>query len=64
MAIREKIASAVREAVNDPEFRARFLDPQDFTPVGSKPSEFEAKVKREHAYGADIVRITGIKAGQ
>ncbi|HWV40039.1 tripartite tricarboxylate transporter substrate binding protein [Pseudorhodoplanes sp.] len=64
MAIREKIASAVRAAVNDPEFRARFLDPQDYTPVGSGPAEFEAKVKREHAYGADIVRITGIKAAQ
>lgn len=64
MAIREKIASAVRAAVNDPEFRARFLDPQDYTPVGSNPADFEAKVKKENAYGESIVRLTGIKAGQ
>jgi tripartite-type tricarboxylate transporter receptor subunit TctC len=62
MAIRETIASAVRVAVNDPEFRAKFLDPQDYTPVGSNPAEFEAKVKREFAHGEAIVRLTGIKA--
>ena len=62
--IREKIASAVRQAVNDPEFRAKFLDPQDYTPVGSRPGDFEAKVKREFAQGESIVRITGIKAPQ
>jgi tripartite-type tricarboxylate transporter receptor subunit TctC len=62
MAIREKIASAVRAAVNDPEFRAKFLEPQDYTPVGSSPSDFEAKVKREFAHGESIVRLTGIKA--
>lgn len=62
MAIREKIASAVRAAVNDPDLKARFLDPQDFTPVGSGPAEFEAKVKKEYAHGESIVRLTGIKA--
>lgn len=62
LAIREKIASAVRAAVNDPELRAKFLDPQDFTAVGSSPEEFEAKVKREYAHGESIVRLTGIKA--
>ena len=61
MAIREKIASAIHAAVNDPEFRARFLEPQDYTPVGSSPSDFEAKVKKEHAHGESIVRLTGIK---
>jgi tripartite-type tricarboxylate transporter receptor subunit TctC len=62
MAIREKIAAAVRAAVNDPDFRAKFLDPQDYTPVGSSPADFEAKVKREFAHGESIVRLTGIKA--
>ncbi|MFN3350149.1 Bug family tripartite tricarboxylate transporter substrate binding protein [Pseudorhodoplanes sp.] len=61
VAIREKLAAAVRAAVNDPEFRAKFLDPQDYTPVGSSPTDFAAKVKREHAYGQEIVRLTGIK---
>jgi tripartite-type tricarboxylate transporter receptor subunit TctC len=62
MAIREKIASAVRAAVNDPELRAKFLDPQDFTPVGSSPADFATKMKRELAHGESIVRLTGIKA--
>jgi tripartite-type tricarboxylate transporter receptor subunit TctC len=62
LAIRDKIAAAVRAAVNDPELKAKFLDPQDFTPVGSSPAEFEAKVKKELAYGESIVRLTGIKA--
>lgn len=61
MAVREKLATAVRAAVNDPEFRKRFLDPQDYTPVGSNPADFEAKVKKEHAYGESIVQLTGIK---
>jgi tripartite-type tricarboxylate transporter receptor subunit TctC len=62
MDIREKITSAIRLAVNDPEFRAKFLDPQDYTPVASTPADFEAKVKREFAQGETIVRMTGIKA--
>ena len=62
MEIREKIASAVRQAASDPEFRAKFLDPQDYTPVASTPADFEAKVKREFAQGETIVRMTGIKA--
>jgi len=61
MALREKIAAAVRVAVNDPDFRTKFLEPQDYTPVGSNPAEFEAKVKREFANGESIVRLTGIK---
>lgn len=62
MAIRERIAAAVRAAVNDPELKAKFIDPQDFTAVGSTPSDFEAKVKKEYAHGESIVRLTGIKA--
>lgn len=62
MAIRDKVASAVRAAVNDPDFRAKFLDAQDYTPVGSSPADFEAKVKKEYAHGEAIVRLTGIKA--
>lgn len=60
--IREKIAAAIRAAVNDPEFLAKFLEPQDYTPVGSSPADFEAKVKKEYAHGESIVRLTGIKA--
>ncbi len=62
LAIREKVAAAVRAAVNDPDFRAKYLDPQDYTPVGDSPEEFAAKIKTEFAHGEEIVRLTGIKA--
>ena len=62
MSIRDKMASVVRAAVNDPDFKAKFLDAQDYTPVGSNPADFAAKIKIEFAHGEDIVRLTGIKA--
>ncbi|MET0277569.1 MAG: tripartite tricarboxylate transporter substrate binding protein [Pseudorhodoplanes sp.] len=62
LAIREKVAAAVRAAVNDPEFRAKYLDTQDYTPVGDSPADFAAKIKVEFAHGEEIVRLTGIKA--
>lgn len=58
----EKIAKAVHTAVNDPELKAKFLDPQGFTPVGSTPKEFAEKVKREFSQGAELIAITGLQA--
>jgi tripartite-type tricarboxylate transporter receptor subunit TctC len=62
LAIREKVAAAVRAAVTDPEFRTKYLDAQDYTPVGDSPADFAAKIKTEFAHGEEIVRLTGIKA--
>jgi tripartite-type tricarboxylate transporter receptor subunit TctC len=62
LAIREKVAAAVRAAVTDPEFRTKYLDAQDYSPVGDTPADFAAKIKTEFAHGEEIVRLTGIKA--
>jgi tripartite-type tricarboxylate transporter receptor subunit TctC len=62
LAIREKVAAAVRAAVTDPEFRTKYLDAQDYAPVGDSPADFAAKIKTEFAHGEEIVRLTGIKA--
>jgi tripartite-type tricarboxylate transporter receptor subunit TctC len=60
--LRERIAAVVKEALNKPELRARFLDPQGYKAVGSRPDEFAAHIRTEFESGAEIMRLTGIKA--
>lgn len=60
--LREHIAAVVKEALGKPELRARFLDPQGYKAIGSRPDEFAAHIKAEFQNGAEIMRITGIKA--
>ncbi len=60
-AILERVAVAIKLAVNSPELRTKFLDPQGYKPVGASPSEFAAIVKTEYANGAEIIRTTGIR---
>lgn len=59
--VMERLAAAVRLAVNNPEMRAKFLDRQGYKPVGSTPHDFAAMVKAEYDRGAEIMRITGIR---
>ncbi|MDP2411548.1 MAG: tripartite tricarboxylate transporter substrate binding protein [Pseudolabrys sp.] len=61
LAIREKVAVAVKVAVNAPTLRVKFLDPQDLNPVGSTPQELERVLKAEYEHGAEIIRVTGIR---
>lgn len=58
----ETMAKAVRAAVNDPELKAKFLDPQGFTAIGSSPQDFAAKVKAESAEGEELIRKSGVRA--
>ena len=60
--LRERIAAVVRQALADPELNRRFVVPQAYTAVGSTPNEFAAFIKVEQTRGADIMRVTGIKA--
>ena len=60
--LRERIAAVVRQALADPELNRRFLVPQAYTAVGSAPNEFAEFIKVEQTRGADIMRVTGIKA--
>jgi tripartite-type tricarboxylate transporter receptor subunit TctC len=60
--LRERIAAVVKEALDKPELRARFLDPQGYKVVASRPDAFAVHIKAEFESGAEIMRITGIKA--
>ncbi len=58
--ITETMAAAVRKAVHDPDFKAKFLQPQDYIPVGSSPKEFAAVVRNDNANGREIMRLIGL----
>lgn len=61
-AILEKVAAAVRAALANPDLRAKVLDPQGYRPAGSTPQDFARMIQAEYAHGAEIMRLTGIKA--
>ena len=63
-AIAERMASAVRAAVQDPEMRARFLDAQAYEGVGSTPAEFAAAIMAERERDAEIARVATAGAGR
>ena len=58
--ITEMIAAALDKVVHDPNFKAKFLLPQGFVPVGNTPQEFAAVVKNDHASGGEIMRLIGL----
>lgn len=59
--VMDRIVQAVHDAVRDPEYRARFLDPQAFVGVGNTPAEFAAIIEAERQKGAAIVRAAGTR---
>lgn len=60
--LRDTVANAVRAAVNDPELRSKFLDPQAFRPVGSSPKDFADTIRSDSAQGAELIRQSGVRA--
>ena len=60
-AIQDRIASATRAALADPQLRTRLLEPQAYEAVGSTPAEFAAIVAGERERGVAIVRAAGIE---
>jgi tripartite-type tricarboxylate transporter receptor subunit TctC len=56
-----KINAEVRRIFSDPEFRARFLDPQMFESMASPPDEFAAYVRAERDKWAKVIHDAGIK---
>lgn len=62
LAMRARVAAAVRTALDDPGLKARFLDPQGYKAVGSSPEDFAAKLRAEYTHGAEVIRFTGIKS--
>jgi tripartite-type tricarboxylate transporter receptor subunit TctC len=56
-----KIDAEVIRIFSDPDFRARFLDPQMFESMAGPPGEFAAYVKSERAKWSKLIREAGIK---
>jgi tripartite-type tricarboxylate transporter receptor subunit TctC len=54
----KKINADVQKVMNDPEFRAKFLEPQMFEPMAETPEQFADYVKSETANWAKIIAET------
>ena len=48
--------------LNDPEFKARFIDGPGFTGVGSTPEAFAKFVEEDFTYKRNLIAVTGITA--
>jgi tripartite-type tricarboxylate transporter receptor subunit TctC len=58
----EKISRDVAALLNEPEFKARFIDGPGFTGVGSTPAAFAKFVEEDFAYKRNLIAVTGITA--
>ena len=57
-----KISRDVAAVLNDPEFKARFIDSPGFTGVGSTPEAFAKFIEEDFAYKKNLISVTGITA--
>ena len=57
-----KISRDVAVLLNEPEFKARFIDGPGFTGVGSTPAEFAKFIEEDFAYKRNLIAVTGITA--
>lgn len=57
----EKISTAVRAVLDDPEFRKNFLEPRLFYPAASSPEDFAKFLKEERAKWAKVISEQHIK---
>jgi tripartite-type tricarboxylate transporter receptor subunit TctC len=60
-AIVEKIQQAVASLINEPEFKARFIDQAGHTGVGSTPSAFAAYIQADLAAKRKMIAAAGIE---
>ncbi len=56
-----KLDAEVLRIFSDPEFRARFLDPQMFESMAASPEEFADYIKVERDKWSKVIRYTNIK---
>jgi tripartite-type tricarboxylate transporter receptor subunit TctC len=61
-AVVAKISRDVAALINEPEFKARFIDGPGFTGVGSTPAEFASFIADDFAYKRNLIAVTGITA--
>ena len=57
-----RIAAAVKDILNDPEYRASFLIPQGYEAVGNTPAEFAANLRVDTLAGAMLSKLVPAKA--
>jgi tripartite-type tricarboxylate transporter receptor subunit TctC len=61
-AVVARIQRDVAAVLNEPEFKARFIDTPGFTGVGSTPAEFAKFVADDFEYKRNLIAVTGITA--
>ncbi len=57
-----RIAAAVKDVLNDPEYRTNFLIPQGYEAVGNTPAEFAANLRVDTLAGATLSKLVPAKA--
>jgi tripartite-type tricarboxylate transporter receptor subunit TctC len=61
-AVVARIQRDVAAVLNEPEFKARFIDTPGFTGVGSTPADFAKFVAEDFEYKRKLIAVTGITA--
>ena len=60
-AVAEKIASAIRKIMAEPEFRDKNLDPFGYVMVASSPAELGRYIAQDRATQDERVKVAGVK---
>lgn len=55
--IMNRLAGAVRELVEEPDYRNKFLTPQGYVGIGNTPAEFAAALKAEATRGEQLAKL-------
>jgi tripartite-type tricarboxylate transporter receptor subunit TctC len=55
----ERIHADIRRLLEEPEFREKELLSKGYDPTGLGPEEFAALIRRQHAAGANLVKVSG-----
>jgi tripartite-type tricarboxylate transporter receptor subunit TctC len=58
-ALVERIHADIRKLLDEPEFREKELVSKGYDPTGLGPDEFAALIRRQHAAGANLVKVSG-----
>lgn len=59
--ILEQLSAAIHQILFLPEFRAKYLEPFAFLPIGSTPAEFREYLAKDRPSQAERVRVSGAK---
>jgi len=59
--ILDRLSSAVRKIIFEPDFQAKYLKPTEYAPVGSTPQEFAKYLANDRTAQAQRIKISGVK---